>query len=110
MSELSAAPRRQRVSVLGATGSIGVSTLDVIARHPDRYRIYALTAGYRREALLEQCLQHRPAIAVLIAEQDAVWLRERLAEAGLGTEVRAGETALSEVAEAAEVDVVKVGS
>ncbi len=106
MSELSAAPRRQRVTVLGATGSIGVNTLDVIARHPDRYRVHALTAGQRREALLEQCLTHRPAIAVIAAEQDAAWLRERLAEAGLNTEVRAGEAALAEVAEAAEVDVV----
>ncbi|MDW5376323.1 1-deoxy-D-xylulose-5-phosphate reductoisomerase [Halomonas sp. HP20-15] len=106
MSELSAAPRRQRVTVLGATGSIGVSTLDVLARHPDRYRVHALTAGHRREALLEQCLQHRPALAVLAAELDAAWLRERLETAGLDTEVRAGETALAEAAEAAEVDVV----
>ncbi|GAA5171073.1 1-deoxy-D-xylulose-5-phosphate reductoisomerase [Modicisalibacter zincidurans] len=106
MSELSVTPRRQRVTVLGATGSIGVNTLDVIARHPDRYRVHALTAGRRREALLEQCLLHRPAVAVLAAEHDAAWLRDRLAAAGLGTEVRAGATALSEVAEAAEVDVV----
>ncbi|WP_136069002.1 1-deoxy-D-xylulose-5-phosphate reductoisomerase [Modicisalibacter radicis] len=106
MSELATATRRQRVTVLGATGSIGVSTLDVIARHPDRYCVHALTAGHRREALFEQCRQHRPAIVVLAAEHDAAWLRERLAEAGLDIEVRAGEAALDEVASAAEVDVV----
>nr|WP_163501015.1 1-deoxy-D-xylulose-5-phosphate reductoisomerase [Halomonas socia] len=96
----------QCVSVLGATGSIGTSTLDVIARHPDRYRLHALTAHTSREALLALCQQHRPEVAVLAHEADAVWLRERLAEAGLDTQARAGEAALVEVAEASEVDVV----
>ncbi|WP_129140205.1 1-deoxy-D-xylulose-5-phosphate reductoisomerase [Modicisalibacter coralii] len=106
MSELSTARGPQTVTVLGATGSIGASTLDVIARHPERYRIHALTAGTRREVLLEQCRRHRPAVAVLSREVDAAWLRERLAEARLAIEVRAGEPALVEVAEAGEVDVV----
>ncbi|KXS39695.1 MAG: 1-deoxy-D-xylulose-5-phosphate reductoisomerase [Halomonadaceae bacterium T82-2] len=96
----------QRVTVLGATGSIGTSTLDVIARHPERYRVHALTAGSRRESLLEQCRVHRPAVAVLAREADAAWLRERLAAADIATEVRAGEAALVEVAEAGEVEVV----
>ncbi|WP_163650008.1 1-deoxy-D-xylulose-5-phosphate reductoisomerase [Modicisalibacter sp. 'Wilcox'] len=96
----------QRVTVLGATGSIGTSTLDVIARHPERYRIHALTAGTRREALYAQCRVHRPDVAVLSRETDAAWLRERLAAADIATEVRAGEAALVEVAEAGEVDVV----
>ncbi|WP_089658903.1 1-deoxy-D-xylulose-5-phosphate reductoisomerase [Franzmannia pantelleriensis] len=96
----------QLVSVLGATGSIGTSTLDVIARHPDRYRLHALTAHTSRASLLALCHRHRPAVAVLAYEQDAAWLRERLAEARLETEVRAGEAALVEVAEAGEVDVV----
>ncbi|PMR66897.1 1-deoxy-D-xylulose-5-phosphate reductoisomerase [Halomonas heilongjiangensis] len=94
------------VTVLGATGSIGSSTLDVIARHPERYRVHALTAHRSREALLAQCRRHRPAVAVLAAEADAAWLRERLGEAGLATEVLAGGEALVEVAEAGEVDVV----
>ena len=96
----------QRVTVLGATGSIGTSTLDVIARHPERYRIHALTAGTRREALYAQCRVHRPDVAVLSRETDAAWLRERLAAADIATEVRAGEAALVEVAEAGEVEVV----
>ncbi|WP_163558103.1 1-deoxy-D-xylulose-5-phosphate reductoisomerase [Halomonas sp. NO4] len=98
--------RRQAVTVLGATGSIGTSTLDVIARHPERYRVHALTAHRSREALLAQCRVHRPAVAVLAAEADAAWLRTQLAEAGLATEVRAGTEALVEVAEAGEVEVV----
>ncbi|MFP4137599.1 MAG: 1-deoxy-D-xylulose-5-phosphate reductoisomerase [Halomonas sp.] len=101
-----AAPRRQGVTVLGATGSIGTSTLDVIARHPQRYRVHALTAQRSREALLALCRRHRPALAVLEREADAAWLRERLGEAGLPTEVRAGPEALVEVAEAAEAEVV----
>ncbi len=94
------------MTVLGATGSIGTSTLDVLARHPDRYRIHALTACSRREALRDQCLAHRPRLAVLAHEMDAQWLRDELHAAGLDTEVRAGDTALVEVAEASEVDVV----
>ncbi|WP_445003537.1 1-deoxy-D-xylulose-5-phosphate reductoisomerase [Halomonas mongoliensis] len=99
-------PRRQAVTVLGATGSIGTSTLDVIARHPERYRVHALTAHRSREALLAQCRVHRPAVAVLDREADAAWLRARLAEAGLATEVESGPDALVAVAEASEVDVV----
>lgn len=97
---------QQSVTVLGATGSIGTSTLDVIARHPERYRVHALTAHRSREALLALCLRHRPAVAVLDAAGDAAWLGERLAQAGLDIEVRAGEAALIEVASASEVDVV----
>jgi 1-deoxy-D-xylulose-5-phosphate reductoisomerase len=99
-------PRRQAVTVLGATGSIGTSTLDVIARHPERYRVHALTAHRSREALLAQCRVHRPAVAVLGREADAAWLRARLAEAGLATEVESGPDALVAVAEASAVDVV----
>ncbi|WP_302139591.1 1-deoxy-D-xylulose-5-phosphate reductoisomerase [Halomonas alkalicola] len=98
--------RRQAVTVLGATGSIGTSTLDVIARHPERYRVHALTAHRSREPLLALCLVHRPAVAVLGDERDAAWLRARLAEAGVATEVESGPAALVAVAEAREVDVV----
>ncbi|MBF8222677.1 1-deoxy-D-xylulose-5-phosphate reductoisomerase [Halomonas sp. 328] len=101
---MTAAPRG--VTVLGATGSIGTSTLDVIARHPERYRVHALTAHRDRQGLLTLCLRHRPAVAVLGAEADAAWLRRQLAAAGLDTEVRAGEAALCEVAEAGESAVV----
>ncbi|MBB3142287.1 1-deoxy-D-xylulose-5-phosphate reductoisomerase [Halomonas organivorans] len=98
------APRA--VTVLGATGSIGANTLDVIARHPERYRVHALTAHRSRETLLAQCRVHAPALAVLDREADAVWLREQLAEAGLATEVRVGRDALVEVSEASEVEIV----
>lgn len=100
-------PRRQQgVTVLGSTGSIGTSTLDVIARHPERYRIHALTAHRSRETLLAQCLHHRPSLAVLDEEHDAAWLRDRLLQAGLHTEVRAGREALNDVASDVEADVV----
>ncbi|MFC3284354.1 1-deoxy-D-xylulose-5-phosphate reductoisomerase [Litchfieldella rifensis] len=98
--------RPQAVTVLGATGSIGASTLDVITRHPGRYRVYALTAHHSRERLAQLCLAHRPARAVLAAEDDATWLRARLGEAGLATEVHWGEASLIEVAQSSEVDVV----
>ncbi|MBY5923659.1 MULTISPECIES: 1-deoxy-D-xylulose-5-phosphate reductoisomerase [unclassified Halomonas] len=94
------------VTVLGATGSIGTSTLDVIARHPDRYRVHALTAHRSREALLEQCLSHRPEVAVLGGAADAEWLALKLRESGLATEVRHGDQALAEVASAPEAEVV----
>jgi len=94
------------VTVLGATGSIGTSTLDVIGRHPDRYRVHALAAHRSREGLLVLCLRHRPAVAVLETENDAAWLRGQLAGAELATEVRSGREALVEVAEAPEVDAV----
>ena len=96
----------QRVTVLGSTGSIGTSTLDVIARHPERYSVHALTAHASKEALLIQCLAHRPAVAVLGSEADAAWLRQALKQAGLPTEVNAGQEALCEVARDASVDCV----
>lgn len=102
----SVSPCRRGVTVLGATGSIGTSTLDVISRHPTRYRVHALTARRSREALFALCGVHHPAVAVLDTEQDAAWLRGRLAESCIDTEVRAGKEALIEVAEAGEVDVV----
>ncbi|WP_017431114.1 1-deoxy-D-xylulose-5-phosphate reductoisomerase [Vreelandella jeotgali] len=88
----------RRVTVLGSTGSIGQSTLDVIARHPQRYRVQALTAHTSREALLAQCLTHRPAVAVLDDEEDAAWLRHELATAAVPTDVAAGVDALCDVA------------
>ena len=88
----------QSLTVLGATGSIGVSTLDVVARHPDRYRIHALTAHSRIDLLLSQCLQHHPARAVVATAADADRLARDLREQGLQTEVLHGADALAEVA------------
>lgn len=97
---------RQRVTVLGSTGSIGTSTLDVIGRHPERYTVHALTAHTSKESLLAQCLTHRPAIAVLDDEADAAWLRQQLKRVGQPTEVNAGPEALCEVARDESVDCV----
>ncbi|WP_110656959.1 1-deoxy-D-xylulose-5-phosphate reductoisomerase [Salinicola halimionae] len=97
----------QQVTLLGATGSIGRSTLDVIAQHSASYRLHAVTAYRSRDALLEICLQHEPARAVIGTESDAQWLRTRLRDAGRGhVDVSHGEAALLEVSRAAEVDVV----
>lgn len=96
----------QRVTVLGSTGSIGTNTLDVIARHPDRYAVHALTAHTSKESLLKQCLAHRPAVAVLHNQADAAWLRQQLKRAGLPTEVNSGPEALCEVARDPSVDCV----
>ena len=96
----------QSVTVLGATGSIGKSTLDVIARHPDRYRVHALTAHTSKEALLDQCIAHSPQFAVLDTDADAQWLQQALRRAGVSTTALAGQEALCEVARAAEVDTV----
>ncbi len=96
----------QRLAVLGATGSIGVSTLDVVARHPDRYEIVALTGNSRVEVLLDQCLQYRPRYAVVGQEQNVAALAERLRNEGLATEVLAGPAALERVAALPEVDAV----
>lgn len=98
--------RPQRITVLGATGSIGLSTLDVIARHPDRYQVFALSGYSRIDELLALCLRHRPAFAVVPVAEAAVRLREGLAAAGCATEVLEGEGGLCQVACAAEVDAV----
>ncbi|MFF7708050.1 1-deoxy-D-xylulose-5-phosphate reductoisomerase [Pseudomonas sp. NPDC007930] len=98
--------RPQRVTVLGATGSIGLSTLDVIGRHPDRYEVFALTGFSRVAELLELCQVHRPQVAVVPDEPAAVTLRQGLAAAGLATEVLLGEAGLCAVAAAPEVDAV----
>ena len=96
----------QQITVLGATGSIGLSTLDVIARHPERYQAFALT-GYSRMAELEQlCVRHRPQFAVVADEASAGRLQVALNAAGLPTRVLVGEDALCEVASHPQVDAV----
>ncbi len=97
---------KRRVTVLGSTGSIGVSTLDVLARHPERYQVYALTANNSVTDLYQQCLSHQPRYAVLRQQEEAAQLALMLRQAGSATEVLAGETGLVDVAAAAEVDTV----
>lgn len=96
----------QQVTVLGATGSIGVSTLDVLARHPDRYSVFALTADRKWQILATQCLQHNPRYAVLNDEAAAIALAEELRRQGCKTEVLQGADALAQVAGHADVHVV----
>lgn len=95
----------QRITILGATGSIGQSTLDVVARHPERYEVFALTAHQRVEALAELCSRFTPRYAVVASAEDAQTLSERLG-AGTATEVLHGPDALVAVAADAEVDAV----
>jgi 1-deoxy-D-xylulose-5-phosphate reductoisomerase len=97
------------VTVLGSTGTIGVNTLDVIARHADRFRVVALAANRDQERLYDQCLQHRPRFAVLVDEAAAQTLRARLSAAGSATEVLAGTGALEEIAALPEADAVMAG-
>ncbi|MBP6513977.1 MAG: 1-deoxy-D-xylulose-5-phosphate reductoisomerase, partial [Steroidobacteraceae bacterium] len=94
------------VTILGSTGSIGVSTLDVCARHPDRFRVVALAARHNVDTLLEQCLAHRPDYAVLVDPLAAGRLAATLAAAGLHTKVLAGEEGLVEVASLPEAGIV----
>lgn len=96
----------QILTILGATGSIGMNTLDVVARHPQRFQIYALTAHKQWERLYEQCRQFAPRYAVLLDIDAAEKLRAKLRSAGIETEVLHGEAALAEVAEAGAVTTV----
>lgn len=96
----------QAVTILGSTGSIGVSTLDVLARHPDRFEVYALTAHTSVDALLAQCKQFRPRVAVVAHAEAAQQLRNGLRALALDTEVAYGAAALCDVAAAAQCDVV----
>jgi 1-deoxy-D-xylulose-5-phosphate reductoisomerase len=95
-----------RIAVLGSTGSIGVSTLDVLSRHPERFAVEVLAAANNHERLLEQCLRHRPRLAVLQAEEAAGRLEAGLRAAGAATEVRCGPEALQDCAAASGVDAV----
>lgn len=94
------------VTVLGATGSIGVSTLDVLARHRDRFRVVALTARVAADRLYEQCVAHRPEYAVVVDPDGAQRLEQRLRAADLPTRVLAGPEGLLEVARLPQVDYV----
>jgi len=96
----------QLITVLGATGSVGLSTLDVIARHPDRYQVFALTGFSRTSELLALCLRHTPRFAVLPTQDIARKLQDDLAAAGLDTRVLVGERGLCEVAAHPQVDTV----
>jgi 1-deoxy-D-xylulose-5-phosphate reductoisomerase len=98
--------RRQVVAVLGATGSVGVNTLDVIARHPERFDVFALTAMRRADVLEQQCLRWKPRYAVLGDAKAANALQQRLRSQGVTTEVMSGPRALTEIASHPDVSTV----
>jgi 1-deoxy-D-xylulose-5-phosphate reductoisomerase len=94
----------QRITILGATGSIGASTLDVLARHPEKYRVHALTAHSRVDELAALCRTHKPARAVVGTAQAAKQLSQLVQ--GLPTVVEYGEQALCDVAASSDTDTV----
>ncbi|QHE76330.1 1-deoxy-D-xylulose-5-phosphate reductoisomerase [Hydrogenophaga sp. PBL-H3] len=96
----------QSITILGSTGSIGKSTLDVLARHPDRYRVFALTASTQVDLMLAQCQQFAPRYAVMVSPSHAKQLDERVRELGLTVQVLSGAQALSDVCTDVEVDAV----
>ncbi len=103
---MSTAGHRMRVCILGSTGSVGTSTLDVLSRHIDRFEVFALTAHHRVDELLAQCLVWQPKFAVLPEPAQAQALQVRLREAGSATAVLVGAHALCEMASHPDVDAV----
>ena len=97
---------RQGLTVLGATGSIGQSTLDVVRRHPERYRVVALTAHRQVERLVADCLEFKPQLAVVGDAETAATLAAHLSQSGSRTEVLWGQEALVQAATLAEADMV----
>ena len=98
--------KKQRLTVLGSTGSIGTSTLDVVARHPERFEVFALSAATQVDLLLQQCAQFRPRYAVMASASHAAELAEKLQANSLPTEVIQAQDALEIIASHDEVDAV----
>ncbi|MDP9931027.1 1-deoxy-D-xylulose-5-phosphate reductoisomerase [Variovorax paradoxus] len=97
---------KQRITVLGSTGSVGVSTLDVISRHPDRFEVFALSASTKVDELLAQCARFSPRFAVMASSAHAAQLAEKLEQNNLPTRVLSGIDAIEKIASHEEVDAV----
>ncbi|MEA3393896.1 MAG: 1-deoxy-D-xylulose-5-phosphate reductoisomerase [Pseudomonadota bacterium] len=97
---------KQRLAILGSTGSIGTNTLDVVARHPERFEVFALTAATRVDLMLQQCLQFRPRFAVMASVPHGKELAAQLVAHGSATCVLHGEAAIADMAAHEEVDAV----
>ncbi|WP_260675166.1 1-deoxy-D-xylulose-5-phosphate reductoisomerase [Comamonas aquatica] len=97
---------KQRLTVLGSTGSIGTNTLDVVRRHPQQYEVFALSASTQVELMLAQCAEFRPRYAVMASDPHAVQLAQDLKSNGLPTQVLQAQDALEQIASHPEVDVV----
>ncbi len=98
--------RRQRLAVLGSTGSIGTSTLDVVARHPERFEVVALTAATQVDAMLAQCERFRPRVAVMASAPHAAALAQKIKQKGIPTQVEQAPEAIENIACWGEVDTV----
>ena len=97
---------KQRITVLGSTGSVGVNTLDVIAGHPDRFDVFALSAATQIDLMLTQCMRFKPRYAVMASQPHALALAEKVKLNGLATRVLIGVDALENIASHDEVDTV----
>ena len=97
---------KQKITVLGSTGSIGKNTLDVVARHPDRYEVFALSAATQVDLMLQQCAQFKPRFAVMASAPHAQLLAEKIKQNGLQTSVLQAPGALEIIASHEEVDAV----
>ena len=97
---------RQRLAVLGSTGSIGTNTLDVVARHPDRFEVVALTAATQVDAMLAQCEQFRPRVVAMASEPHARELAQKIKQKGLPTQVEHAQAAIENIASWEDVDTV----
>ena len=97
---------KQRVTVLGSTGSIGVNTLDVLARHPDRFEVFALSAATRVDLMLEQCARFKPQFAVMADAAAGRELAERIEANRLATRVLTAPAAIETIASDERTDVV----
>mgnify|MGYP001081624636 FL=1 len=97
---------KQRVTVLGSTGSIGTSTLDVIARHPDRFEVFALSASTQVDLMLAQCQQFQPRFAVMASEAHGRVLAEKIKQNGLNAIVLWSQDAINMIASHESVDLV----
>ncbi|MGO2479275.1 MAG: 1-deoxy-D-xylulose-5-phosphate reductoisomerase, partial [Pseudoalteromonas sp.] len=97
---------QQKLVVLGATGSIGLNTLDVISRNKAQFSVFALTAGHNADKMAELCLAHNPQYAVMVEQHGANKLRDLLANTRCKTQVQSGTKAMSELAAHPDVDTV----
>jgi len=98
--------KKQRITVLGSTGSIGTSTLDVVARHPARFEVFALSAATQVDLMLAQCAQFKPRYAVMASAEHGRLLAEKMKENGLQTQVLQGYDAIETIASHPDVDAV----
>jgi len=99
-------PKKERVAIFGASGSIGASALSVLEQHPERFELFAVTANKSIEKMLSICIQHQPQYAVMVDELAALNLSKQLIKSGSKTQVLSGKLELERLAALAEVDIL----